>query len=116
MATPEASRSAEAILEDVFAVAEEQLRWQRAAVLPEVRRTVQGALSNTRLRRAYELCDGNRTYREIAAEVGASSGSVTNWTRRWRDLGIAYETSDGRIRHLVSLDALGLSVEIGESD
>jgi hypothetical protein len=45
-----------------------------------------------------------------------SKQSVSNWTRRWRDLGIAYETEKGRIRHLVSLDALGIPVEVdGES-
>jgi hypothetical protein len=116
MAIPTSPHGADAILEEILAVAQEQLRWQRAAVLPEVRRTIQQALTNTRLRRAYELCDGDHTYREIGSEVGASSGSVTNWTRRWRDLGIAYETSEGRIRHLVSLDALGLPVEVDEDD
>jgi hypothetical protein len=107
-ATPE---GVEALLAEILCVAEEHLRWQRAAVLPEVRRTIEQALTSTRLRRAYELCDGNHTYREIGSEVGASAGSVTNWTRRWRDLGIAYETSEGRIHHLVSLEALGLPVE-----
>jgi hypothetical protein len=116
MATAETPRRAEAILAEILAVSEEQLRWQRAAVLPEVRRTIEQALTSTRLRRAYELCDGNHTYRAIGSEVGASSGSVTNWTRRWRDLGIAYETSEGRIRHLVSLEALGLPVEADEGD
>lgn len=91
----------------------EMLRWQRAAVLPEVRRTIEQALTTTQLRRAFEMCDGTKTGSEIASAVGVSAQSVSNWTRRWRDLGIAYETDDRRIRHLVSLDALGLPIEVG---
>jgi len=115
MPAPGESRSAEALLEEILEISQEQLRWQRAAVTPQVRQTVEQALTNARLRRAYELYDGTRTYREIGAEVGASSGSVTNWTRRWRELGIAFETREGRIRHLVSLDALGLPIEPDEN-
>lgn len=90
----------------------EMLRWQRAAVLPEVRKTIEGALTTTQLRRAFEMCDGTKKGSEIASAVGASNASISNWTRRWRDVGIAYETDDRRIRHLVSLEALGLPVEV----
>jgi hypothetical protein len=91
----------------------EILRWQRASALPEVRKTVESALSTTRLRSAYEMCDGTRPGSEIAALIGVSNQSISNWTRRWRELGIAYETDDRRISHLMSLDALGLPVDIG---
>ena len=96
----------------------EILRWQRAAVLPEVRKTIESALSaktadaTKKLRIAYEMCDGTKPGGEVAVAVGVSKQSISNWTRRWRELGIAYETGERRIRHLVSLEALGLPLEV----
>jgi hypothetical protein len=91
---------------------EEQLRWQRAAALPEVRRTIEAALSTTQLRRAYEACDGQRSSKEIARSVGISKQAFSGWTRNWRDLGIAYEVEGRQIRHLTSLRSLGLPIEV----
>lgn len=72
----------------------------------------------TRMRRAYELLDGKRKSSDIADTVGTSKGNMSGWTRVWRDLGIAYDTTnpDGhrRIKHLVSLEALGLPLELEE--
>jgi hypothetical protein len=100
------------LLTDLLATANEQLRWFKASVLPSVRSTVESSLGTTQLRRAYELCDGATTSKDIATAVGASTSSLSNWTRRWRDVGIAYETPDGRIQQLVSLAALGLPPEV----
>ena len=98
-------------------IAEEQLRWQRAAVLPQVRGTIEQALTTTQLRRAYELCDGEHNNIDIAKAVGTSEASVSRWAKRWRDLGIVYEaaTESGRRNaHLVSLESLGLPLDVGE--
>ncbi|MFL5833454.1 MAG: hypothetical protein ACJ76B_05700 [Solirubrobacterales bacterium] len=89
----------------------EQLRWLRAAALPSVRETVSTALKTSQQRKAYELCDGSKTGRDVAAAVGASPAAVTGWTQRWRNLGIAYETADKKIGHLVSLATLELPLE-----
>jgi hypothetical protein len=102
----------EDLLLELLGTAQEQLRWLRASVLPDVRATIETTLRTTQLRRAYEMCDGQTTSREIAAAVGASPASLSNWTRRWRDLGIAYETAGGAIKHLVSLGALGIPLEV----
>jgi hypothetical protein len=99
----------------LVAVAEEQLRWQRAAVLARVRETIEQALGTTQLRRAYEMCDGVYKNNDIAKAVGSSEASVSRWAKRWRDLGVAYEVAGQggkRNKHLASLDALGLSVEV----
>lgn len=98
----------------LLAVAEEQLRWQRAAVLPQVRETIERTLTTTQHRRAYELCDGSRASSDIAKEVGTSKQNFSGWTRRWRDLGIAYETDTRRIQHLTSLRALGIPLDAPE--
>lgn len=97
-------------LEALLSTAQEQLRWHRAAVLPQVRTTIEEALTTSQLRKAYELCDGERTMREIAAASEASVGSIGGWTKQWRDLGIAFENSDGRVEHLVSLSSLGIQL------
>jgi transposase-like protein len=96
---------------ELLAVAREQLRWQQAASIPAVKRSLVDVLETTQMRRAYELCDGSRTFREIAAAVGVSLSTIASWTRRWREAGLAYEDGAGRLRHLVGLDALGVPVE-----
>jgi hypothetical protein len=104
--------SPEELLRELLDTAQEQLRWQRAAVLPEVRRTIENTLTTTQLRRAYEMCDGVTQSADIAKAVGTSKPSMSGWTRRWRDLGIAYEVEGRRIKHLTSLSALGLPLEV----
>jgi hypothetical protein len=101
---------AEAGIEELLA---EQLRWLRAAAMPQVRETINAALSKTQMRRAYELCDGKSTNAAIGKKVGASEATMSRWTTEWRHLGIAYDGEKG-IRHLVSLKALGLPIEVQE--
>jgi hypothetical protein len=101
-------------LAELIEIAQEQLRWQRAAVLPDVRKTIEQALTTTQLRQAYEQCDGEKSSTDIAKAVGISKQAFSGWTRRWRDLGIAYETPKRTIRHLASLKSLGLAVELDE--
>jgi hypothetical protein len=104
--------TSEELLSELLAVAQEQLRWQRASVLPEVRKTIERTLSTSQLRRAFEMCDGATASGDIATAVGTSPQSMSGWTRRWRDLGIAYEVEGRRVKHLTSLSALGVPVEI----
>lgn len=107
--------STEELLTELVEVAQEQLRWQRAAVLPEVRKTVDQTLTTTQLRKAFELCDGEKSSTDIAKEVKVSKQALSGWTRRWRDLGIAYETPERTIKHLTTLKSLGLPVDIDEA-
>lgn len=106
------STSKDVAIRDLLAVAQEQLRWFRAANLPAVKNSLLGALTTTDMRRVYELCDGNRTFRDLATAAGVALGTVGSWTRRWRDAGLAYETEGGRVAQLVSLEAVGISIEV----
>ena len=106
--------STEELLAQLVEVAQEQLRWQRAAVLPDVRKTVDQTLTTTQLRKAFELCDGSKSSVEVAKEVKVSKQAFSAWTRRWRDSGIAYETPERTIKHLTTLKSLGLPVDIDE--
>src|SRR5206468_2835885 len=96
----------EELLTELVEVAQEQLRWQRASVLPQVRKTIDQALTSTQLRRAYELCDGEQSSTDVAKAVKVSKQAFSAWTRRWRDLGIAYETPKRTIKHLTTLKSL----------
>lgn len=104
------------LLGELLAVAQEQLRWQRASVLPDVRKTIETTLTTTQLRRAFEMCDGTNASGDIAKAVGTSPQSMSGWTRRWRDLGIAYEVEGRRVKHITSLSALGVPVEVDGDD
>lgn len=101
----------EQLLTELIEVANEQLRWQRAALLPDVRTTINDALTSTQLRKAFEAGDGEKSSTDIAKSVGVSKQAFSGWTRRWRDLGIAYEDK-GKIRHLATLKSLELDIEI----
>jgi hypothetical protein len=106
------SDSSRELMVELVEVAREQLRWQRASTIPSVRAALDEALTTTAMRRAYELCDGSRTFRDISKEAGVAIGTLSGWSRRWREQGLAYEESGGRLRHLIGLEALGLPIEI----
>jgi hypothetical protein len=104
------------LLAQLLAIAREQVALQRSVAVPAIRAIVEETLTKTEQRRAYELADGTRSGSDVAAEVGTTKQSVSNWMRRWRDLGIAYETevAPHNIRHIASLKALGLSIDVGK--
>jgi CRP-like cAMP-binding protein len=106
--------SSEELLAQLVDLAEEQLRWQRASVLPQVRETIDQTLTTTQLRKAYEGCDGSASSTELAKAAGVSKAAFSNWARRWRDLGIAFEAKDRKIKHLATLKSLGLPVELDD--
>lgn len=97
----------EEVIQRLVSALEEQARWQRLIGLSVGREVLTGALTTDQLRLAYSLCDGDRTLREIASAVGVSLGTISNWTRKWRELGVVYENASGRMRYLVPQEALG---------
>lgn len=101
------------VADPATAILTEQLRWIRAAAMPMVRDTIDRALVKEEQRKAFELSDGTRTGAEIAKAVGVSPQSISGWAANWRNLGIAYEMEARKNKHLISLEALGLSVEVG---
>jgi hypothetical protein len=88
----------------------EQLRWIRAAAMPQVRETIDAALPTKQKREAFELCDGQTTNAVIGKKVKTSEASVSRWTTDWKQLGIAHDAEEG-VRHLVNLKALGLPID-----
>jgi hypothetical protein len=100
---------------DTDDVLRELLRWQRAVAMPQVRLNIDGALGSESQRRAYDAADGIRTLRDLGEIAGASTAAVGKWSKRWRQLGIASLTADGRVLHLGDLESFGLSVEGNDS-
>jgi hypothetical protein len=96
----------EQVIQRIAAALEEQARWQRLIGLRVGREVLIGALGSDQLRLAYSLCDGEHTLRQIASEVGVALGTVSNWTRKWRDLGVAYENANGRMCYLIPHESL----------
>ena len=96
----------EELIQRIATALEEQARWQRLIGLQVGREVLIGALTSERLGLAYSLCDGDHTLRQIASEVGVSLGTVSNWTRKWRDLGVVYENASGRMCSLIPHEAL----------
>ena len=103
----------EGLLRQILASSQEQARWTKAAALPQVREVIDQTLTSTQMRRAYELCDGSRTGNRVGAEIGTPPQTLSNWTRRWRELGIAYDAEDG-VKHIATLKSLGLPIEVTE--
>lgn len=106
--------SVEDLLQELIAVGREQLRWQQAATLGPVRDALVATLTSTEMRSVYEMCDGEHTFREIGAATGVSHTTVGNWTKRWREAALVHETPTGRMMQLVSLQAIGMPVEIAD--
>lgn len=96
-------------------VLEEILAWTRAMAIPGVRKTLEATLLSANERQVYELSNGERTTREIAVEVGVGHNTVARWWRKWRALGICVEATQGRAKHLVRLNDLGIPIEPGNT-
>jgi hypothetical protein len=84
----------------------------RVLVQPSLQAALEATLTRSAQREAYELSDGTRGTREIAQEVGASVGSISNWWRAWRAAGLASETAGGRVQHVLALSALGIPLQV----
>lgn len=91
---------------------QELLRWTKVSAIPTVRGSLDQVLTTTSMRRSYEMFDGTATFRQVASATGASQGSLSNWSKRWRELGLAFEDDHGRLHHLVSLSSLGLPIDV----
>lgn len=93
---------------DLLAELKEQTRWLRFLGLQQIRPLVAQLLRDERERRAYDLSDGSRTTREVAASAGVSNATISRWWTRWVALGLATTDDRGRARHMVSLADIGV--------
>ena len=87
----------------------EQTRWLRFLGLQQVRPILLELLRDQRERLAFDLSDGSRTTREVAAQVGVSGATISRWWTKWAALGIVSQDERGTARHLVRIDDVGMS-------
>ena len=89
------------------------LKWTRFAGMQQLRTILAQNLTTDTEMLIYELSDGERGTREVAAVSGVgSNATVANYWRRWSRLGIVEpsERRQGRFRRISSLEEVGLTV------
>lgn len=66
-------------------------------------------LQNEKMRKVYELSDGENPARAIGEAAGVSHVSVTNYWKQWAKSGIVEEAeTKGRYKAIFDLDTYGL--------
>lgn len=90
----------------------EQTRWLRLLVIRTLRSEFGAALPTETQRRVYDLSDGIRTTREIAASAGVGAATVSRWWTQWVRQGLMMpsEVHSSRWSHLATVDELGLGI------
>jgi hypothetical protein len=73
----------------------------RLAVPPQDVRAVVG--TTKKYIRAYNLCDGSRTQREIAKAAGLDEGNFSKAANRWVENGVAFWLGSGKDKRLLHL-------------
>jgi len=73
----------------------------RGTIPPERVREIIG--SRKKQIRAFNLCDGKRTLREIATKANIDIGNLSRTTTRWREQGILFEIGEGRDSRLLHI-------------
>jgi hypothetical protein len=93
----------------------EQTLWLRLLVIRSMRSEFAAALPTELHRQVYDLSNGIRTTRDIAASAGVGAATVSRWWTQWVRQGLMMpsEAHSGRWSHLASVEELGLGV-IGE--
>jgi hypothetical protein len=72
--------------------------------------TIDRSLTTKGQRRAYDAADGSRSLSELAKLASVSTARAGQWSKKWRQIGIASLSPDGRLEHLGDLDSFGLAV------
>jgi hypothetical protein len=100
-------------LKSIESKLDQLLKWTRFAGMQQLRTILTQNLTKDREMLIYELSDGKRSTREIAALLGIKSHvTVANYWKKWSVLGIVEpsEKYPGRFRKVCSLKEVGLTV------
>lgn len=97
-------KTVESLLEDLITSVQEQLQWQKVAVLPAVKAEIDRSLVTDEMKNVYQACDGKRSLRDISKATGVATSTVARWTKNWRESGIIFENSNSRLCKLIGLE------------
>ncbi|MGB9960289.1 MAG: hypothetical protein ACPLKQ_07210 [Candidatus Bathyarchaeales archaeon] len=101
------------VLKSIESKLDQLLRWTRFAGMQQLRTILTQNLTRDIEMLIYELSDGERSTREIAALVGIKSHvRVADYWKKWSKLGIVEPSGKypGRYRRVCSLEEIGLTV------
>ncbi len=110
----------ERMMEDILEHERQLLRLVRFLAHRQALLLVEENLTKPIERRVYELSDGMRSSRDIekAVSKAVTQRTVVTWWQKWRRLGLVEQSPiySGRMRQLMPLAELGLTIEGGEEE
>ena len=92
---------------------EELVRWTRVTSFPKVKDLLNGILTCSEEKVAYQSSDGEKTSREVAEMANVSQFTISKWWKEWIKAGIAESISvqrGERAKRTFSLDDFGVEV------
>jgi len=104
----------EEALREIASTLKELLRWSRFSGMQQLKNVLSQNLKNDTEMLVYELSDGSRGARDVAAATGVSHQTVLNYWKKWSKIGIAEPSSSfqGRYQRICSLEEVGLEVPV----
>ena len=99
-------------LDKILNALQEISKWTKLQGLERFSQIAPSVLKSDEEKIAFELSNGIRSVREIAAETGIAKSTIAAYWRKWVKSGIVEESEkySGRMRHLVSLEEVGIEV------
>ena len=82
----------EPMLKDILDVVSEIRSLLRVTTFLDVQKLLETTLETDEERLAYDLSDGERTQAEIAQAVRVTQPSISNWWKRWNQMGITIDS------------------------
>ena len=98
--------------DDVLRELAEHTKWIRLLGIQALRPVLEVSLTSENQRRVFELSDGRRTTRQIAAISKVGASTVSRYWSEWAKTGIVAESQlyRNRMQHIASLSDMGLDV------
>ncbi len=99
---------------ELLTAVKEILKWIRIQAQPIAKSRIEAALPESSHRRLYQALDGKQTQGQLAELLKTSQPTVSRLISSWVRAGIVEESSPGRYTKSFDLNALGISLTVGE--
>jgi hypothetical protein len=101
------------ILKELSITLRELTYWVKVLGRAKVKTTLEQALDTEQKRLVYDLCDGEKSVKDIEKLTGVNVRYISEWSQEWEGIGIV-EQGDlrkGRRKKLFDLTVLGISTQ-----
>jgi len=97
-------------LNEIAELLRELLKWSKLERMPRLRTVLEQNLRNNDEMLAFELSDGTRSSRDVAALLGVDHKKVLRYWEKWNKLGIVEKSGhhQGRYEHVCALEEVGM--------